>query len=107
MKQRASSFFHKLQDEICSTLERVDGRGRFIEDAWNYAPGDGPGDGGGRSRVLTGGNVFEKAGVNVSALHGELSQRLVERLDVTDRQVFASGVSLVIHPESPFVPPCT
>lgn len=104
MKQRASSFFHKLQDEICSTLERVDGRGRFIEDAWNYAPGDGPGDGGGRSRVLTGGNVFEKAGVNVSALHGELSPRLAERLDVTDQQFFASGISLVIHPESPFVP---
>ena len=104
MKQRAASFFRQLQDEICSTLERVDGRGSFVEDAWTYAPGDGPGEGGGRTRVLTGGAVFEKAGVNVSALHGELSPRLVERLDVTERRFFASGISLVIHPESPLVP---
>lgn len=104
MKERAQVFFHELQDEICSTLERVDARGKFIEDAWTYAPGDGPGDGGGRSRVLAGGAVFEKAGVNVSALHGELSPRLVERLEVTDRKFFATGVSLVIHPESPLVP---
>ncbi len=104
MKQRAASYFRELQDEICSTLERVDGGGSFIEDAWNYAPGDGPGDGGGRSRVLTAGAVFEKAGVNVSALHGELSPRLVERLDVADPKFFATGLSLVVHPESPLVP---
>jgi len=104
VKQRAESFFRDLQDEICSTLERVDGRGCFIEDAWDYEPGDGPGEGGGRSRVLTAGAIFEKAGVNVSALHGELSLRLAERLDVTERKFFATGVSLVIHPESPWVP---
>ena len=76
MKQRAASFFHTLQDEICSTLERVDGRGSFSEDAWDYAPAGGSGDGGGRSRVLAGGAVFEKAGVNVSSLNGELSPRV-------------------------------
>ena len=73
MKQRAANFFHELQDEICSTLETVDGRGTFVEDTWDYAPGDGTGDGGGCSRVLTGGSVFEKGGVNDSSLHGELS----------------------------------
>ena len=104
MNQRAASFFRKQQDEICSTLEAVDGTGRFIEDCWDYAPGDGPGQGGGRSRVLAGGAVFEKAGVNVSELHGELSTRLAERLEVSDRRFFATGVSLVVHPESPWVP---
>jgi coproporphyrinogen III oxidase len=104
VKQRATSFFHELQDEICSTLERVDGRGTFVEDRWDYAPGEGPGDGGGRSRVLTGGAVFEKAGVNVSSLQGELSPRLAERLKVVERRFFATGVSLVVHPESPLVP---
>jgi len=104
VKQRTASFFRELQDEICSTLERVDGRGRFIEDTWTYAPDGGPGDGGGRSRVLTGGAVFEKGGVNVSSLQGELSARLAERLEVADRKFFACGISLVIHPESPLVP---
>lgn len=104
MKKRAEIFFRELQDEICSTLETVDGRGKFVEDTWDYAPGAGTGEGGGRSRVLTGGAVFEKGGVNVSSLHGELSPKLAERLEVADRRFFATGISLVVHPESPLVP---
>ncbi len=104
MKDRATDFFRELQDTLCASLESVDGHRRFVEDAWSYEPGDGPGDGGGRSRVLSDGAVFEKAGVNVSALTGELSPRLVERLQVVDRRFFATGISLVVHPESPWVP---
>ncbi len=104
MKQRAENFFRELQDTICATLEGVDGRAAFSEDAWRYEPGSGPGEGGGRSRVLAGGAVFEKGGVNVSALNGELSEKLAERLGAADRSFFATGVSLVIHPENPWVP---
>jgi len=104
VKQTVTRFVNALQDEFCSTLERVDGGAVFTEDNWRYAPGDGPGDGGGRSRVLTAGAVFEKAGVNVSSLRGDLSERLAARLEVTDRRFFATGISLVIHPESPLIP---
>ena len=104
MKRRVLAFVRDFQDEICANLERADGGGRFTEDRWDYAPGKGPGTGGGRSRVLASGAVFEKAGVNVSSLDGELSPRLAQQLEVNDRDFFATGISLVIHPESPLVP---
>ena len=65
---RAALLFQELQDRICGALETIDGRARFREDAWTR-----PGGGGGRSRVLEGGALFEKAGVNFSDVHGELS----------------------------------
>jgi coproporphyrinogen III oxidase len=90
-----------LQDRLAAALEAADGGGRFREDAWER-----PGGGGGRSRVLAGGAVFEQAGINFSDVHGSglppsASQ---ERPELAGRSFRAMGVSLVLHPESPYVP---
>ena len=67
MKDRARSLFAELQDEICSALEDLDGKARFREDRWSHSPaGTGPSGGGGATRVLDRGRVFEKAGVRLS-----------------------------------------
>lgn len=89
----------RLQDEICQGLERFEGESRFREDRWER-----PGGGGGRSRVLESGQVFEKAGVNTSAVHGELPERMAKALEVEVAPFFATGVSLVIHPRNPYLP---
>jgi coproporphyrinogen III oxidase len=93
-----------LHDDITAFFERLDGTGKFREDSW-----DRPGGGGGTARVMTEGAVFEKAGVNRSAVHGELSTAAAERLGAVvppdgRSTFFAAGVSLVIHPRSPRVP---
>ncbi|BDG06880.1 oxygen-dependent coproporphyrinogen oxidase [Anaeromyxobacter oryzae] len=88
-----------LQDEICAALERIDGRGRFARDAW-----DRPGGGGGVSRVLQDGAVFEKAGVNVSDVHGELAPDLARKVQGEGAAFAAVGLSVVVHPVSPMVP---
>jgi len=89
-----------LQDRICAGLAAIDGRG-FREDAWQR-----PGGGGGRSRVLEEGDVFEKAGVNFSAVHGEglPPSATAQRPELAGRSFRALGVSLVIHPRNPYVP---
>lgn len=97
--ERARAFFAALQDEICAELERLDGRARFSEDRWNFD--DRPQDGGGVTRVISGGAVFEKGGVNFSDVRGTLSPRLAARMGVEARPFAASGLSLVLHPESP------
>jgi coproporphyrinogen III oxidase len=95
-----ASFVREMQDELCAELERVDGRGRFGRDAW-----DRPGGGGGISRVLQEGAVFEKAGVNVSEVHGTLSPELARRMGGGEELDFtATGLSVVLHPLSPMVP---
>ena len=92
------------QDAICRALTEIDG-GRFQEDTWER-----PGGGGGWSRVLQEGQVFEKAGVNVSVVHGTLSEQAASamrarRADVPDdRRFFATGISLVLHPHNPMCP---
>jgi coproporphyrinogen III oxidase len=88
-----------LQDRIFKSLEQFEPSARFKEVVWNR-----PGGGGGRTRVLAGGSVFEKAGVNTSVVHGELPERMAEKLKTSQREFFATGVSLVIHPVSPQVP---
>ena len=89
-----------LQDAICDALAGEDGT-PFREDSW-----DRPGGGGGRSRVLEGGRVFEKAGVNFSHVHGDgLPQSATaQRPELAGRSFQAMGVSLVIHPHNPYVP---
>ncbi|MFO0583252.1 MAG: oxygen-dependent coproporphyrinogen oxidase [Anaeromyxobacter sp.] len=94
-----AAFVRQLQDEICRGLEAVDGGARFQEDAW-----DRPGGGGGRSRVLAGGALLEKAGVNVSLVHGPLSKELAARLPGDGPDFVATGLSIVLHPRSPMVP---
>ena len=90
-----------LQDRIVAELEQEDGEGRFIEDAWDRAEG-----GGGRSRVLADGAVFEKAGVNFSHVFGDQlpPSASAHRPELAGRSFQAMGVSLVIHPRNPYVP---
>ena len=95
---RAVAYFKDLQDRIVAGLERLDG-GRFREDAWER-----PGGGGGRSRVLTEGSLFEKAGVNFSDVHGSLRPDMAASLPGQGTAFRATGVSLVLHPRNPHVP---
>src|ERR1700733_961418 len=94
-----SDFFKDLQDRICAGLEEVDGKATFCEDCWQR-----PGGGGGRSRVLTDGGVFEKAGVNFSEVHGQMSPEFAAQIPGEGADFTAAGVSLVLHPRSPKVP---
>lgn len=98
-KEEISAWFRQLQLHICSELEAEDGKAKFVEDAWER-----PGGGGGKTRVIQHGNVFEKGGVNFSAVHGELSENMVKTLGINSDKFFATGVSIVIHPINPFVP---
>ncbi|AXE34787.1 oxygen-dependent coproporphyrinogen oxidase [Chromobacterium phragmitis] len=95
------SFLLDLQDRICAALEQADGKAQFAEDAWNREAG-----GGGRSRVLKDGEVFEQAGVNFSHVHGDAlpPSASAHRPELAGRRFEAMGVSLVIHPSNPHVP---
>jgi coproporphyrinogen III oxidase len=95
---RAAAYFQDLQDRIVAGLERADG-GRFREDSWQR-----PGGGGGRSRVLAEGALFEKAGVNFSDVHGQLRPDMAASLPGEGLEFRATGVSLVLHPRNPHVP---
>lgn len=88
-----------LQDKICVGLEDADGKAKFVSDVWQR-----PGGGGGETRVISNGNIFEKGGVNISIVHGELSAQAAQQLKVQGTTFFACGLSLVIHPFNPFVP---
>lgn len=94
-------FICNLQDEICKALEEVDGKATFHEDAWQRAEGKG---GGGLTRVIQNGNVFEKGGVNTSVVYGHVSDKMRKHLNMDGDKWFAAGISLVIHPLNPFVP---
>jgi coproporphyrinogen III oxidase len=99
MKEKFYSYIQNLQDQICLGLESVDGRSRFREDIWERPEG-----GGGRTRVIENGNVFEKGGVNISAVHGKLPEAMQKMFNVGEADFFACGLSLVIHPKNPMVP---
>jgi coproporphyrinogen III oxidase len=88
-----------LQEEICSALERADGAGHFGRDAWLRSGG-----GGGTTRVLAEGALFEKAAVNVSHVHGRLDPAFARRLQGEGEEFAAVGLSLILHPRSPMVP---
>jgi coproporphyrinogen III oxidase len=93
------SFVRDTQREICRQLEALDGSARFREDSWTR-----PGGGGGHSRVLEGGALLEKAGVNVSSVHGDMPAGLARRVAGEGAAFAAVGLSVVIHPRSPMVP---
>ena len=94
-------FLKSLQDQICSELELADGGCKFVEDNWKRAEG-----GGGRTRVLTNGNVIEQGGVNFSVVSGDKlpPSATAHRPELAGRKWQACGVSLVIHPKNPFIP---
>ena len=99
MREQFYNYIQELQDRICAGLEAVDGKARFQEDLWERPEG-----GGGRTRVIENGSVFEKGGVNISAVHGKLPESMQAYLKVEDADFFACGLSLVIHPVNPMVP---
>ena len=98
-KEQFADYIHSLQDTICAGLEGVDGKAKFIEDKWERPEG-----GGGKTRVIAGGNVFEKGGVNTSIVHGPLPEAMQQSFKVPESNFYACGLSLVIHPVNPFVP---
>jgi coproporphyrinogen III oxidase len=97
-RTRVVAYFRDLQDRIVAALEGLDGAS-FREDAWERHGG-----GGGRTRVLSEGGLFEKAGVNFSDVHGELSEEFARQVPGEGREFTACGISLVLHPRSPMVP---
>ena len=99
MKDQFLAYIKTLQDTITSKLEEVDGKAQFKEDVWKRTEG-----GGGRTRVIENGAVFEKGGVNISAVHGKLPESMQQYFKVSDCDFFACGLSLVLHPKNPFIP---
>ncbi|EGQ8324050.1 oxygen-dependent coproporphyrinogen oxidase [Vibrio cholerae] len=104
-KQAVKHFLLQLQDKICQQLETTDGQAQFIEDAWQREPGEKLG-GGGRTRVMREGAVFEQGGVNFSHVFGEQmpASATAHRPELAGRRFEAMGVSLVMHPKNPYVP---
>ncbi len=99
MKDTFYKYIQELQDNITTTLEKIDGKATFKEDIWEREEG-----GGGRTRVIENGEVFEKGGVNISGVHGELPKTMQSYFNVGDVDFFACGLSLVLHPKNPMVP---
>ncbi|MEE9302350.1 MAG: oxygen-dependent coproporphyrinogen oxidase [Thiotrichaceae bacterium] len=99
--EAVKSYLLSLQDAICQNLENEDGKARFFEDDWRR-----DGGGGGRTRVLTDGKIFEQAGVNFSHVFGDNmpGSATAHRPELAGRSFQAMGVSLVIHPHNPFIP---
>ncbi|MBD2257954.1 oxygen-dependent coproporphyrinogen oxidase [Pseudanabaena sp. FACHB-2040] len=100
-RERVSQGFQQLQDSICRQLETLDGGGTFQEDQWKRPEG-----GGGRSRVIKQGDVFEQGGVNFSEVWGENlpPSILVQRPEAAGHGFYATGTSMVLHPRNPYVP---
>lgn len=99
--QSVLTYLRDLQDRICAALEKIDGKATFRRDPWQRAEG-----GGGETRVLRGGNVFEQAGVNFSHVMGTKlpPSATAQRPELANAEWLAMGVSLVIHPLNPYVP---
>ncbi len=100
-RERARKLVMDLQDEICLSLEKIDGEACFKEESWERPEG-----GGGRSRVLQEGRIFEQAGVNFSEVHGqELPPSILnQRPEAKGHPWFATGTSMVLHPRNPYIP---
>lgn len=99
MKKAFLDFINQLQEKITTSIEDLDSGAKFIEDVWERPEG-----GGGKSRIMENGKIFEKAGVNISAVSGVLPKSLEGYFDVKDSKFFACGLSLVIHPKNPMIP---
>jgi len=98
-KEEIAVIYQEIQDYICNGLEVGDGKGRFIEDKWERSGG-----GGGRTRIFENGAIIEKGGVAFSAVHGATPEKILNKLDLQKADFFATGVSIVLHPYSPYVP---
>jgi coproporphyrinogen III oxidase len=98
-RDRWIAHVYDLQDRICKTLEELDGKAVFGTDEWQREGG-----GGGVTKVIAGGNLFEKGGVNTSVVWGEVNDAMRSQLKIEGYRWFACGLSLVIHPLNPYVP---
>jgi coproporphyrinogen III oxidase len=98
-KDSITQIFRNIQDHICKEITKADGKGSFIEDPWER-----PGGGGGISRVMRHGAIIEKGGVNFSAVHGKTPEKILSSFGLEEGEFFATGVSIVLHPENPLVP---
>jgi coproporphyrinogen III oxidase len=99
-KLEIANYFKSLQDSICAALESTDGLATFSIDEWTRPEG-----GGGRTRVIQNGNIIEKGGVALSAVSGPLHEKMLASMGIKQQvDFFATGVSIVIHPQNPFVP---
>ncbi|HZW69452.1 MAG TPA: oxygen-dependent coproporphyrinogen oxidase [Hanamia sp.] len=99
IKEDWIKYIEALQNRICTALEASDGKSKFIEDEWQRPEG-----GGGKTRVISDGSVFEKGGVNTSVVFGTVSEAMKTQLKIDGEKWFACGLSLVLHPFNPFVP---
>lgn len=100
-RDRVSTFMQDIQDTICQGLATFDGAGNFQEDRWQRAEG-----GGGRSRVIREGRIFEQGGVNFSEVWGKSlpPSILKQRPEAEGHEFYATGTSMVLHPRSPYIP---
>jgi coproporphyrinogen III oxidase len=100
-RSRARTLLMGLQDSICSALAAFDGEGQFEEESWLRPEG-----GGGRSRVMKAGRIFEQGGVNFSEVEGDHlpPSILSQRPEAADQRWFATGTSMVLHPRNPYIP---
>jgi coproporphyrinogen III oxidase len=100
-RRRAKALLMGLQDSICAGLEQFDGEGSFQEESWERPEG-----GGGRSRVMKAGRIFEQGGVNFSEVEGsELPPSILsQRPEAKGHRWFATGTSMVLHPRNPYIP---
>ncbi|MGK7927208.1 MAG: oxygen-dependent coproporphyrinogen oxidase [Spirulina sp.] len=98
---RISEFMKRIQEEICQGLEKLDGQEKFREDAWEREEG-----GGGRSRVMRDGRIFEQGGVNFSEVWGQQlpPSILKQRPEAEGHGFYATGTSMVLHPRNPYIP---
>ena len=100
LRERWTHFIYSLQDTICDALEKTDGAVQFAEDDWQRSENGG----GGKSRIIQNGQVFEKGGVNTSVVYGSVTDAMRSQLKIEGTSWFACGLSIVLHPSNPFVP---
>jgi coproporphyrinogen III oxidase len=98
-KEQIALQMEALQSRITNRLEQLDGKSKFITDEWVRAEG-----GGGKTKVIKDGNLLEKGGVAFSAVHGPVSEAMKTQLKLEGNTFFATGVSIVLHPNNPHVP---
>lgn len=98
-RHQIAEAFRTIQADICRNLEQLDGKEKFSSDTWKHHEG-----GGGHTRVIQHGNLIEKGGVNFSEVWGTLPEPLQKEFGPDTNDFFATGVSIVLHPNSPAVP---
>src|SRR3981081_2950128 len=99
IKEDWIKFIHDVQEHICVALEAIDSGAKFQEDKWERPEG-----GGGITKIISAGGIFEKGGVNSSVVYGDVTDTMRTQLKMEGERWFACGLSIVIHPVNPFVP---